>query len=548
MQRAPQEKRKMVMTFKQHLSLIVGGAFFVLFIALGYTLFALSAASRQTNELVEHTTAAQLAYTNLYASGLQTSSSLRGVVLDPKNKTGYTNLEKGLEDFDKALAQAKALPPTRSQSAEAVRQIEEMHQKRKQLVSKATELVQHDVGATIEFLNKEEIPLWRRIREVLLDQVSKARADTLVQHQQSTESASRAIMIGAGLTLLALSMAVVSLTLIMRSIDKSLGGDPSTAAAIAHAVAEGNLTVKIGHARPGSVLDSMQEMQTRLIASVTVIRSGASLLSDASAKLSENGEDVAKRIQRQSDDLSEMAASIEQLTTSIRVVADLGSETSEIATGSGSQAETGATAIGEVVREMNIVQETVNKTAGVIDQLGRESERIAKVVETIREVADQTNLLALNAAIEAARAGDAGRGFAVVADEVRKLAERTTSSTKDITETIDKVRSGISDASTHMTEGVAKVANGRKLAISAGEVMERILQSSRDVLRTVREIAHSIAEQSSVSTQIAQRVESISVSSDDNRRTMDETVTSTLKVRDLSHQLKDSVQVFQLPA
>jgi methyl-accepting chemotaxis protein len=99
-----------------------------------------------------------------------------------------------------------------------------------------------------------------------------------------------------------------------------------------------------------------------------------------------------------------------------------------------------------------------------------------------------------------------------------------------------------------MTEGVAKVANGRKLAISAGEVMERILQSSRDVLRTVREIAHSIAEQSSVSTQIAQRVESISVSSDDNRRTMDETVTSTLKVRDLSHQLKDSVQVFQLPA
>lgn len=229
------------MTFKQHLLLIVGGAFLVLFVALGYVLFALSASSRQTSQLVEHTTAAQLAYTNLYASGLQASSSLRGVVLDPQNKAGYTNLKKGLDDFDAALAQAKALPPTHDQSAQAIKDIEQMHEKRKQLISKATDLVKSDVPGTIELLNKDEIPLWRQIRDVLLDQVNKARADTEAQHKESSAAIHQTIVVGVSLTVLALCMAIVSITLIMRSIDRKLGGDPSLVAGIAQSVAAGIL-------------------------------------------------------------------------------------------------------------------------------------------------------------------------------------------------------------------------------------------------------------------------------------------------------------------
>jgi len=535
------------MSFKQHLLLIIGGAFLVLFIALSYALYALSSSTSQTKALVEHTTASQLAYTNLYASGLQASSSLRGVVLDPQNKTGYTNLKKGLEDFDSALLQAKALAPTRSQSADAAQKIEQLHSKRKELINKATTLVQSDVAATTSLLNAEEIPLWRQIRDVLLEQVKAARSDTEAQYKESSDAAARAALVVTTLTVLALAMAAISIYLILRRIDHSLGGDPSEVARIAQAVAKGNLALKINPSAAHSVLDSMYEMQERLVTLVSVIRAGASSLNKASATLTENENGVAARIEQQSDNLAEIAAAIEQLTTSIRVVADLGHETSDIATASGAQAEQGAKAIGNVVTEMNVIKTSVDKAAGVIEQLGHESDRIAAVVNTIREIADQTNLLALNAAIEAARAGESGRGFAVVADEVRKLAERTTRSTKEISDTINKVRDGISEAASRMAEGVSTVTAGHELANGAGEVMKNMLRSSEDVLRTVREISHSITEQSTVSTQIAQRIESISNFSEDNRRAMNEAVASTHEVRELAMKVENSVQVFKLP-
>jgi hypothetical protein len=57
------------------------------------------------------------------------------------------------------------------------------------------------------------------------------------------------------------------------------------------------------------------------------------------------------------------------------------------------------------------IRTVVDVAATKVLELGRLSDRIGAVVETIDGIAEQTNLLALNAAIEAARAGEHGKGL-----------------------------------------------------------------------------------------------------------------------------------------
>ena len=119
-------------------------------------------------------------------------------------------------------------------------------------------------------------------------------------------------------------------------------------------------------------------------------------------------------------------------------------------------------------------------------------------------------MLALNAAIEAARAGEQGRGFAVVADEVRKLAERTATSTVDITNNVTNIKL-VTDATVMtMDDAVAEVEVGTAAIQASNATLQQILASSIRGAEMTREIAGYLRQQVATADEVARSMETMS--------------------------------------
>jgi len=195
---------------------------------------------------------------------------------------------------------------------------------------------------------------------------------------------------------------------------------------------------------------------------------------------------------------------------------------------------------------MRDIAKVVRNSAENIEKLGESSKQIGEIISVIDDIADQTNLLALNAAIEAARAGEQGRGFAVVADEVRKLAERTTEATKQIANMIKGIQSETQEAVVAMNKGTEEVQSGIELADKAGESLQQILASTRDLMDMINQIAAASEEQSSTSEQISKNVVSISKVTAESAHRIEDVAHTADELAKMTEQLSMLMKQFKI--
>jgi methyl-accepting chemotaxis protein len=185
-------------------------------------------------------------------------------------------------------------------------------------------------------------------------------------------------------------------------------------------------------------------------------------------------------------------------------------------------AEHGVQAVHETVAGMQQIKVVVTDATTKVEELGKLSEKIGAVVETIDDIAAQTNLLALNAAIEAARAGEHGRGFAVVADEVRKLAERSQRETKAIAGLIAEIQAGTSTAVAAMEGGSRTVEQGVLMADQAGAALGEILTAVASTVEQVSGIAAAAQEVSAGARTVVDTMTAITQTVGDSSEAIDE--------------------------
>jgi methyl-accepting chemotaxis protein len=154
----------------------------------------------------------------------------------------------------------------------------------------------------------------------------------------------------------------------------------------------------------------------------------------------------------------------------------------------------GTKVVGEMGKENEAIITSVKQAASAVEDLGRWSQEVGKIVEVIRDIADETNLLALNAAIIAAQSGEHGKAFGVVAEEIRGLAERTSSSTKEISDLVKAVQKNVANVVTNMKKSLQRVERGELLTRNAGMVLEKVFESFESSRGLAKQIATSTFE------------------------------------------------------
>jgi len=308
----------------------------------------------------------------------------------------------------------------------------------------------------------------------------------------------------------------------------------------------------------GDMLTDVKTVSGEVTAHIRYLNDGANQTGKASEQIATTITDMAESAIALKEDMVHTTSAIEQLQHEIMDIADRLKTATESTQQAMDSARAGLQANNQAQAEMKRVNQVVQQSANVVDELGKQMEKIGEITQLITTIARQTNLLALNAAIEAARAGEHGRGFAVVADEVRKLAEATSHAGEEIITVLADIQKGANEAVQAMQSGVKTVSDVDGFVDHSAKAFEAITSSMEGITAQIEEIyqastvmktegarAIDLMQKGNTATaEIAGGMEMIASAAQEQTATLEETVASVSEVSRLITDLDEKVSTF----
>jgi twitching motility protein PilJ len=237
---------------------------------------------------------------------------------------------------------------------------------------------------------------------------------------------------------------------------------------------------------------------------------------------------------------------INNITVAIQSIADIAQQAVTIVNNTNYTATKTEEAMDLTLRNILLVQETLDEIAKKMRSLGESSQQISRVVSIINQIAMQTNLLAINAGIEAVKAGEEGQGFAVVAEEVGELAARSAVATQEIEEIITKIQRETSQVLKIMTTGTNQVAESSHIIENAKYSLQQIVDVSQQIDILVRSILSCSTSQVETSKIVSETMKDITIISANNINNSRQICEFLQKTVDISQELKQTIET--LPA
>ncbi|HEY0287747.1 MAG TPA: methyl-accepting chemotaxis protein [Pseudomonas sp.] len=281
---------------------------------------------------------------------------------------------------------------------------------------------------------------------------------------------------------------------------------------LAESLRDGNLCVEVaveGRDELAVISTALNVAVVQLRSSLLGVNHETQQLGSVVLTLNSQAGSTLTEVEDQQQQISQIAAAATQLAATSMGVA----KSCEQASGSAQQtrgiAEDSSRDSQRTTASIQQLNQRLTDTADALGRVSQQGQQIQSVVDTIRGIAEQTNLLALNAAIEAARAGEQGRGFAVVADEVRSLSQRTQASTAQIAETVDSLRSTVSQAVSLMEVACGQAITDAESVTGLGERLGEIASAVQNVTDTLAQIAAAVEEQAATADEVSGNIQQV---------------------------------------
>jgi twitching motility protein PilJ len=313
-------------------------------------------------------------------------------------------------------------------------------------------------------------------------------------------------------------------------------------------LADGDLTVRatVSEDITGAIADSVNYTIEELGVLVRRINDAAGRVAAASEAAQKTSNELLVATERQSREIKQAGDNVLDMAKSMNQVSSEAMESAQVARHSLDAAQKGASAVENSIKGMNEIREQIQETSKRIKRLGESSQEIGEIVELISDITEQTNVLALNAAIQAASAGEAGRGFTVVAEEVQRLAERSGEATKQIAAIVKTIQTDTQDAVSAMENSTRGVVDGAKLSDAAGQALQEISSVSTNLASLIESISSATQQQAENATRVAQNMQGILDVTEQTTVGTKQTAVSIGQLAELAVELKGSVSGFKV--